>query len=73
MSLFKIREWVINAIPNSLKQGIVAGIGAFLAFIALQSSGIIVGRDATLVMLGDMTSFAPMMAALGFFYYWFGL
>lgn len=67
LSLFKIREWVINAIPTSLKQGIVAGIGAFLAFIALQSSGIIVGRDATLVMLGDMTAFAPMMAALGFF------
>src|SRR5690606_30958198 len=43
------------------------GIGAFLAFIALQSSGIIVGRESTLLMLGDMSSFAPMMAALGFF------
>lgn len=67
LSLFKIREWVINAIPMCLKQGIVAGIGAFLGFIALQSSGIIVAQQATLVTLGDMSSFAPMMAALGFF------
>ena len=67
LSLFKVREWVINAIPLCLKQGIVAGIGAFLGFIALQSSGIIVGQEATLVKLGDMSSFAPMMAALGFF------
>ncbi|SNT69606.1 NCS2 family permease [Psychrobacter sp. LV10R520-6] len=67
LSLFKIREWIINAIPIALKQGVVAGIGAFLAFIALQSSGIIIGQDATLVALGDMTTFAPVMASLGFF------
>ncbi|WP_019673382.1 NCS2 family permease [Psychrobacter lutiphocae] len=67
LSLFKIREWVINAIPNSLKQGIVAGIGAFLAFIALKSSGVIIANEATFVSLGDLTQFSPMMAALGFF------
>ena len=67
LSLFKIREWIIDSIPTALKQGVIAGIGAFLAFIALQSSGVIVGQDATLVTLGDMTSFGPMMAAIGFF------
>ena len=66
LSLFKIREAIINAIPTSLKHGVVAGIGAFLAFIALQSAGIIVNHDATLVGLGDMTSFGPAMASLGF-------
>ncbi|WP_201607484.1 NCS2 family permease [Psychrobacter immobilis] len=66
LSLFKIREAIINAIPTSLKNGVVAGIGAFLAFIALQSAGIIVNHDATLVSLGDMTSFGPVMASLGF-------
>ncbi|WP_169391750.1 MULTISPECIES: NCS2 family permease [Psychrobacter] len=66
LSLFKIREWVINAIPLCIKQGVVAGIGAFLAFIALQSSGVIVNHDATLVGLGDMTAFSPAMAAIGF-------
>lgn len=67
LSLFKIREWIVNAIPNTLKRGIVAGIGGFLAFIALQSAGIIVAQPATLVTLGDMTSFPAMMAAIGFF------
>ncbi len=66
LSLFKIREVIINSIPNCLKQGVVAGIGAFLAFIALQTSGVIVNNDATLVGLGDMTTFGPAMAALGF-------
>ena len=66
LSLFKIREVIINAIPMCLKQGVVAGIGAFLAFISLQSSGVIVNNDATLVGLGDMTKFSPTMAALGF-------
>ncbi|MGO2339925.1 MAG: NCS2 family permease [Psychrobacter sp.] len=66
LSLFKIREMIINSIPVSLKQGVVAGIGAFLAFIALQSSGVIVNHDATLVGLGDMTTFGPAMAAIGF-------
>ena len=67
LSLFKVREWVIHAIPTTLKQGIVAGIGAFLAFIALQSAGIIVARPSTLVALGDMTAFPALMAVIGFF------
>ena len=66
LSLFKIRELIINSIPTSIKQGVVAGIGAFLAFISLQTSGVIVKNDATLVGLGDMTTFSPAMAALGF-------
>ena len=66
LSLFKIREIIINSIPLSIKQGVVAGIGAFLAFISLQTAGVIVNNDATLVGLGDMTSFSPAMAALGF-------
>lgn len=67
ISAFGVREWVINAIPNTLKQGIVAGIGAFLAFIALKSAGIIVASQATFVTLGDLTQFAPAMAILSFF------
>ena len=66
LSLFKIRELIINSIPDSIKQGVVAGIGAFLAFISLQTAGVIVNNDATLVGLGDMTTFSPAMAALGF-------
>lgn len=67
ISLFRVREWVINAIPETLKQGIVAGIGAFLAFIALKEAQIIVASNATFVTLGDLTQFAPAMAILSFF------
>ncbi|MEW6999481.1 NCS2 family permease [Colwelliaceae bacterium BS250] len=67
LSLFKVREWIINSIPHSLRFGIAAGIGMFLALIALKSSGVIVGSDATLVTLGSITAFEPLMAALGLF------
>lgn len=67
ISAFKLREWSINAIPYTLKQGIVAGIGAFLAFIALKSSGIIVASPATFVTMGKLTDFGPAMAILSFF------
>ncbi len=67
LSIFKVREWIINSIPNSLRIGISAGIGLFLAFIGLQKSGIVVDNGATLVGLGDMTSISPILASVGLF------
>ena len=67
LSIFKIREWIIEAIPQPLRIGIGAGIGLFLGFIALQSAGIVVNHDATLVGLGDITSPQVLLAVLGFF------
>ncbi|EMN7349694.1 NCS2 family permease, partial [Vibrio vulnificus] len=67
LSIFKIREWIINSIPLSLRTGISAGIGLFLAFIALKNAGIVVDNPATFVSLGDITSLAPTLAAFGFF------
>ncbi|MFD2179419.1 NCS2 family permease [Veronia pacifica] len=67
LSLFKVRQWIINSIPVSLRTGITAGIGMFLALIALENSQIVVDHPATLVALGDITAFGPAMAALGFF------
>lgn len=66
LSLFKIREWIINAIPASLRIGIGAGIGLFLGFIALQNAGIVVDHQATLVTLGDLTDPKVLLAVLGF-------
>ena len=51
LSLFKVREWIIDAIPLVLKRAIATGIGAFLALIALKNAGIIVASPATLVQL----------------------
>ncbi|MDG2668810.1 NCS2 family permease, partial [Vibrio parahaemolyticus] len=67
LSIFKIREWIINSIPNSLRTGISAGIGLFLAFIALKNAGIVVDNPATLVSMGDITSLPSVLAAIGFF------
>ncbi|EIX4874631.1 TPA: NCS2 family permease [Vibrio vulnificus] len=67
LSIFKIREWIINSIPLSLRTGISAGIGLFLAFIALKNASIVVDNPATFVSLGDITSLAPALAAFGFF------
>ncbi|ASP40182.1 guanine permease [Bacterioplanes sanyensis] len=67
LSLFKVREWIINAIPATLKKAIAAGIGAFLALIALKNAGIIVDNPATLVGMGDLTELSPALAILGFF------
>ncbi|CDT17739.1 NCS2 family permease [Vibrio sp. 1CM2L] len=67
LSIFKIREWIINSIPMSLRVGISAGIGLFLAFIALSNAGIVVSNPATKVSLGDITAIAPILGSLGFF------
>lgn len=66
MSVLPVREWLINAIPRNLKLGISAGIGLFLGLIALSGAGIVVDSPATLVTLGDLTSFNALMCLLGF-------
>jgi len=66
LSVLPVREWLVNAIPRNLKLGMAAGIGLFLGFIALKNAGIVVDNPATLVSLGDITSFAPAMCILGF-------
>ncbi len=54
LSIFRVREWIINSIPMSLRFGISAGIGFFLALIALKNAGIVVDHPATLVGLGEV-------------------
>ena len=65
LTLTKVRSWILNAIPVSLKHAIGAGIGLFIAFIGLQNAGIIAHNDATLVSLGNITSGAPLLAVIG--------
>ena len=66
LSILPVREWLVNAIPRNLKLGMAAGIGLFLGFIALKNAGIVVDHPATLVALGDLSSFAPIACILGF-------
>ena len=51
LSLTPVREGIFNAIPFSLKKAVAAGIGLFICFIALQTAGVIVNNEATLVAL----------------------
>lgn len=62
-----IRSWLIEGIPKSLRSAIAAGIGLFLAIIALATSGIVVANPATKVALGDLTAAPALFAVLGFF------
>ena len=65
LTLGNIREAIVNAIPQSLRNAIGAGIGLFIAFIGLSSAGVVVHDDATLVALGDITSGSALLALIG--------
>ncbi|AUY23489.1 MULTISPECIES: NCS2 family permease [Mixta] len=67
LTLFRVRYWMIANIPLSLRTGITAGIGLFIALMGLKNAGIIVGNEATLVTVGDLTSHSVLLGALGFF------
>lgn len=66
LSLFKVREAIVNSLPNSLKFSIGGGIGLFLALVALKSAGVVVSNPATLVSLGDIHSPQVLMTIVGF-------
>lgn len=66
VSLFRLREWIVNAIPRSLKFAISAGIGLFLAIIGLKNAGLIAAHPATLVTLGDIHQPGVLLAVAGF-------
>lgn len=53
LSFFKLRETIVNAIPENLKYGITSGIGLFIAFVGLKGACVVVSDDSTLVALGN--------------------
>ena len=65
LTLTNVREAIVNAIPLSLRNAIGAGIGLFIAFIGLESAGVIIPDAATLVTLGDITSGSALLALIG--------
>ena len=65
LTLFNVREAIVNAIPSSIKTAISAGIGLFIAFIGLQNAGVVVNNDATLVGLGDITTGNALLGLIG--------
>lgn len=65
LTITNLREKIVYVIPNTLKNAIGAGIGLYIAFIGLKSSGIIVNNDDTLVSLGNLTSGAGLLGIIG--------
>ena len=66
ISIFNIREYIINSIPKNLKLAISAGVGLFLGIIALEEAKIVVANPATLVTLGDLKQWPAILCLLGF-------
>ena len=66
ISIFRIRQYVIEAIPQNLKLAVSAGVGLFLAIIALEEAKVIVAHPATLVTLGDLKNPVAILMLLGF-------
>ena len=65
LTLTRIREQIVNGIPDSLKYGTAAGIGLFIAFIGLRNAGIVVANRATFVGLGKLSDPPVILAAVG--------
>jgi AGZA family xanthine/uracil permease-like MFS transporter len=67
VSVLRVREMIINGIPQSIRAAITAGIGLFLAIIALKNAGIVVAHPATFITLGDLQQLPALFAIAGFF------
>lgn len=75
LNVFKVRQAIIDSVPQSLKYAISIGIGFFITFIGLQDAKIIVASPATLVTLGNIKTVPVLLAILGIIiiavlYYW---
>lgn len=66
ITLTKVRQFILAAIPRSLGLAVAAGIGFFIGFIALKSVGVIVPNAATYVALGKLSHLSVVLFFLGF-------
>lgn len=66
LTLSRVREWLLNSIPVSLRHAMGAGVGLFLGLIGLKTAGIVVDSPATLIKLGSLHEPGPLLAAICF-------
>jgi AGZA family xanthine/uracil permease-like MFS transporter len=66
ISVFRVRQYVIDSIPHNLKLATAAGVGLFLGIIAIEESKVVVAHPATLVTLGDLRHWEPALMLIGF-------
>ena len=65
LSVTNLREMIVNVLPDTVKNAVGIGIGLYIAFIGLQSCGVIVNNEATLVSIGDVTHGSALLAMIG--------
>lgn len=65
LNVFRVRQYIIDSVPQTLKYAISIGIGFFISFIGLQDAGIIVKSEGTLVTLANLKSPTVLLAVLG--------
>ena len=65
LTFLKIRQLVVDSIPNTIKLATAAGIGLFIAFIGLQNAGLVKGNPQTLVTLGQFTQPSALLTLFG--------
>lgn len=65
LTLVRIRQWIVSAIPNSMKLATAGGIGLFIALIGFKEAGLVVANPATLIGLGKVTDWGPLLAIVG--------
>ncbi|NPV26052.1 MAG: NCS2 family permease [Firmicutes bacterium] len=65
LTVTKVREWIVDGVPQVLRLAIGVGIGLFIAFIGLRNAGIVVKSEATLVTLGNMKEPGVLVALVG--------
>jgi len=66
MSITPLRKWMLEGIPLNLRIAMGSGVGLFIGLIGLKSGGIIIGNDATLLSLGDLSDKSTLLSILGF-------
>ena len=65
LTITNLREKIVDVIPETLKNSISVGIGIYIAFIGLNSAGVVINNEATLVSIGDITTGSALVCIIG--------
>jgi AGZA family xanthine/uracil permease-like MFS transporter len=65
LTVTRIREQIVNGIPDCLKYSTAAGIGMFIAFVGLRNAKLVVANSATFVGLGSFADPEVRLACVG--------
>jgi AGZA family xanthine/uracil permease-like MFS transporter len=65
LTVTRVREQIVNGIPDCLKHSTAGGIGMFIAFVGLRNAKVVVANPATFVGLGTFSNHETQLACLG--------